>query len=452
VLGSLFFYFISIYLTKEVFGMIGWMNAISLFITTLLGFGLEQVVTRRIASSDRSDWAAGAFLINSLGGFLITLAVLLLLNYIAGNNNPSYKYLPWFFAAQGLIFIGTPLKQFLNVKEKFTPYGIIAFVSNSGKIISVFILQQNHQLAIQTVIIVLVSSAIFEFVALLIYICIKTNFSFKFKFQAYVKLMKESSAQYISVIFDMSLSRMDWILLGMMTTNIMLADYSFAYRAFELARLPMLIIAPLLLPRLSRLMYLNSKPQADHQQQINSFNKVEICFVMLIPLALNILWAPVVSLITHGKYGISNSSQFLILSLCIPLQLFINLLWSLSFAAKKYKQVTTITVCCAIVNVSLNLLLIPKFNGLGSAIAFFTTTFLQCGLYYRLVYRHIMIISLRPAILLITTAMVTYLIAIHIPVHFIIQLCIALISYMLVAVLTGQINRQHVYNFKKLLS
>jgi O-antigen/teichoic acid export membrane protein len=61
VLGSLFFYFISVYLTKTDFGAISWINAVCLFITTLLGFGLEQVVVRRIAASNRSDWAAGAF-------------------------------------------------------------------------------------------------------------------------------------------------------------------------------------------------------------------------------------------------------------------------------------------------------------------------------------------------------------------------------------------------------
>jgi O-antigen/teichoic acid export membrane protein len=89
---------------------------------------------------------------------------------------------------------------------------------------------------------------------LIIYLVAKTSFSFKFYFKAYTKLLKESSSQYISVIFDISLSRMDWILLGVMTTSSVLADYSFAYRAYELARLPMLIIAPLILPRFARLL------------------------------------------------------------------------------------------------------------------------------------------------------------------------------------------------------
>ncbi|WP_432326498.1 hypothetical protein ACRQ5D_21230 [Mucilaginibacter sp. P25] len=70
VLGSIFFYIISVYLSKDSFGAISWMNALSIFVTTILGFGLEQVVIRRIAASQRSDWAAAAFLFHSLTTFL----------------------------------------------------------------------------------------------------------------------------------------------------------------------------------------------------------------------------------------------------------------------------------------------------------------------------------------------------------------------------------------------
>ncbi|GAB3904935.1 hypothetical protein GCM10028826_06560 [Mucilaginibacter boryungensis] len=452
VLGSVFFYLVSVYFTKETFGMISWMNAVSLFITTILGLGLEQVVIRRIAASSRSDWAAAAFFLHSLTGFAITLAALLLLNSILGDKNPVYKYLPWFFAAQGLIFTGTPLKQFLNAKEQFTPYGIIAFISNSSKVAATVILQQTHQLTINTVIVVLVSAAGFELVALLTYVLINTSFRFKLRLKAYVKLVKESSAQYISVIFDMSLSRMDWILLGIMTTNVMLADYSFAYRAFELARLPILIIAPIIMPRLSRLMAANHKPDIANRQLINAFNSVEMFFAMLIPLSLNILWVPVVSFITKGKYGDTNSMQFLILSWGIPLQVFINLLWSLSFGAKKYKQVTLITIYCAVTNMVLNLVFIPKFGGLGSAIAFLGTTLLQCGLLYKLVYRQIMAISLKPFFLFATIAAVVYLLVLWLNTSFFISLPIALVVYILGGILSRQITRQHLYNFKNFLS
>ncbi len=428
------------------------MNAFCLFITTVLGFGLEQVVVRRIAASQRSDWAAAAFLVHSVAGALLTFLILLILNGFIKNTAIVYRLLPWFFIVQGLIYIGTPLKQFLNAKEKFTPYAVIAVTSNIGKIAAAYILLQNNSLNIYTVIIILSCAAGFELCGLLYYVISKTSFSFKIHFKAYVKLLKESSAQYISVIFDMSLSRIDWILLGIMTTNIVLADYSFAYRAYELAKLPVIIIAPIILPRLARYMLAGKKPGAELQQHINSFYTIELFFAMLIPLVLNILWTPLLILITNGKYGEANAMQFLMLSLCIPLQFVINLFWSISFSAKKYRSVSSITIICAGTNIILNLVLIPRFNGLGASVAFFATNLLQGILYYRLVGRHIMEVPLRPFLFFALTAIAAYFIAIRLPVHYLMQMLAAIILYVAVALLLQLVNKRHFYDFKMFLS
>ena len=451
VLGSVFFYFISIYISKEIFGVINLMNAVSLFVITILGFGMEQVVTRRIAASKRSDWAAAAFFAHSVIGFMVAFLLLLMLQAFIKNQAGIYRFLPWFFLAQGLIYVGTPLKQFLNAKERFTPYGIIAAISNTAKIIIAFMLQQAHNLNIHTVIITLICTAALEMICLLVYILTKTTFSFRLHFQAYTKLLNESFAQYLSVIFDMSLSRMDWILVGMITSNVILADYSFAYRAFELARLPVFVIGPIILPRLARLLSSGNKSGIQQLREINSFFSIEIFFAVLTVLVLNILWVPLISLITKGKYGSTNSLQFLVLSLCIPLQFFINLLWSLTFSAKKYKSVSVITIICAVTNIVLNLVLISKFNGMGAAAAFLITTLLQGYLYYKLVSKEIITISLRPLILFIGAGVI-YFIAISIPFHFLVQMAVAIILYLLIAVLSGQLTRQHLDNFKQFLS
>ncbi|ASU35167.1 oligosaccharide flippase family protein [Mucilaginibacter xinganensis] len=452
LLGALFFYFISIFISKDEFGIISWTNAASVFITTLLGFGLEQVVVRRIAASQRSDWAAAAFFLHSLTAFLITFLFLLLLNNMVKSHAAIYRQLPWFFLAQGLVFLGVPLKQFLNAKEQFTPYGIIAVVSNICKIAAAWLLMIEGELHLKTVLIILICTALFELTGLAIYLLTKTDFSFKFHFNAYTKLVKESAAQYVSVVFDISLSRMDWILLGIMAGSSVLADYSFAYRAYELARLPMLILAPLILPRFSRLLSLNTKIESEYQQYLNSFYIVEMFFAAGIPLILNILWVPLLGMLTNGKYGVSNSWEFLILSLCIPLQFFINMLWSLSFAAKKYKAVSYITVTCAITNILLNLILISKWGGLGASVAFFATTVLQGGLYFRLVRRDIISISLRPIIVFAGAAVIVSLVTTGLHLHFLVQLAVALVLYLVLCVALKLVNKQHLYNFKHLLS
>lgn len=452
LLGGIFYYLISIYLSKADFGIFSWTNAVSVFITTLLGCGLEQVVVRRIAASGRSDWAAAAYFVHSATGFVIIFIFLLLFNKITHDTTGLCKNLPWFFLAQGLLFIALPFKQFLNAKERFTPFGVISVVSNTGKIVAAWLLVRGGVLNIHTVLFIMIVSGCFEFAGLLLYIFAKTGFNFRFRMSAYFKLLRESAAQYISVIFDSSLSRMDWILLGIMTGSSVLADYSFAYRAYELAKLPLLIIAPIILPRFAKLLALNNKIDAGYQNYIASFNVIELGFAAAIPLVLNIIWTPVLECMTSGKYGASNSLEFLILSLCIPVQFFINLLWSLSFGAKKYKSVSTITVLSAITNIILNIALITKFGGLGAALAFLATNMLQAGLYYRLVRKEILAVSLLPIILFVADAVLCYFLTSMLHIHYLLQLIIAVSLYLLLSVMTGQINKQHIRNFRHILT
>src|SRR3569833_1734104 len=127
-------------------------------------------------------------------------------------------------------------------------------------------------------------------------------------------------------------------------------------------------------------------------------------------------------MMTNGKYGASNATEFSILSLCIPLQFFINLLWSLSFGAKRYKQVSSITVICAIGNIILNVLVIHKFGGIGEAAAFLTTMVLQAGLYYRLFRQNKETKPQQPKKKKTAEATVCYLVVKNIHINFILQL------------------------------
>ena len=123
----------SFVLSKEDFGIISWANATSVFITTLLTFGMEQVVARRIATSSSSDWSAIAFLLHNLVGSIVSLLLIIMITLLAGDGNAALAYLPVFFGAQALMLLVMPLKQCLNAKHMFAPYGIIAAISNFVK-------------------------------------------------------------------------------------------------------------------------------------------------------------------------------------------------------------------------------------------------------------------------------------------------------------------------------
>lgn len=450
ILGSIFFYGVSVYVSKADFGAINWMNSVSIFMGTLTGMGLEQVVVRRVAASRRSDWAAGAFMLHNLVGLLVGLALLTTLSYLMNDN--SYRYLPWFFLSQGIIGLGTPLRQLLNAKEKFAPYGIISLICNLGKIVAMIWYAKAGLLSVWPVVVILIAAAVFEWVCLLAYVGTKGMLSLKFKISAYLMLLREAVPQYISVIFDMSLSRMDWIMLGLLSTAGALADYSFAYRAFEMGRLPVSIIGPLILPRFARMMTGGHKPSKLQQDQIQSFNRTEATLSAAIVLILNILWMPLVGWITGGKYGPSNATPFLILSLCLPMLFYTNLLWSINFGAKRYKQVSVITAGCAVINIALNFALIPFFAGIGSAIAFLITCVLQVICYYRFSSKSLFSVAWWPPFLLVVCSLVICLGIKQLHIHYLLQLAIALPVFIGVAFAFNCLSMRHIRQTKQLLA
>ncbi len=445
VLGVFFMGVVAYYLSVEDFGIISWANAVSMFMCTLLSFGLEQVVVRRIAASKTSNWAAAAFFVHALAGSFVTLAGVFFFAKYCTNCNEGIAYLPLFFAAQGLLFLVTPLKQFLNAKHIFTPYGVIAIFSNLLKIgVGIYLLQQNL-LTIDNVAYILMGTAILELICLVAYVLTRTDFSFKFRFKAYKKLLKEAGPQYMAVLFDTSMSRADWILLGLIGTAsfVETGGYSFAYRAYEIARLPIGIIAPVILNVFAKMFVGNNKMSADKQGTIRMIFNIQMFIAMLIPLTMNIVWSPGLDWLFDGKYGSVNAYEFLLLSICIPIHFVVNLLWTVTFSAKKYKAITTITIIIAISNILLNLLLIPKYGGMGSAIAYLLTTIVQVILYYRAVTvsGKLLHLPLSATVLFFLIATGTYYLCTLLQIHFMLQLILAVAIYVIVGFATGKVSK-----------
>ncbi|MBW7941781.1 MAG: oligosaccharide flippase family protein [Candidatus Kuenenia stuttgartiensis] len=449
VLGVVFLGIVAYYLSDEEFGIISWANAVSMFITTIIGFGLEQVVVRRIASSSSSNWAAASFLFHVFIGSIISIAFVTIFSYTCTTCGVAVSYLPLFYVAQSLILLIVPLKQFLNAKHIFTPYGVIAIVSNILKLSVAFVLVKESLLSVEVVALVFIGASLVEFIALLIYILSKTDFSFRFKIQAHKKLIKEATPQFLSAIFDTTLSRIDWILLGIIGVSYTAtAAYSFAYRAYELSRLPIVIIAPVILNIFASQLAKDGRLPEEKKALVNDIFKVEAFAAVLIPLIISIIWAPLLDSIPNfaGKYGSKNETEFIILSVCIPIHFFINLLWTLSFSARKYKKITTITIITASSNVVLNLVLIPLYSSVGAAVAYLLTTIIQAAFFYKLVLDYIIKVPVRPMLLFMLIAFGAYLISAQLHINLIIKVLVALSIY----ITTGFITR--IIRIKNLLT
>lgn len=447
VLGGIFFILISLYLPKSDSGSIAWANTVALILVMALSFGLDQIVTRRIASSSRSDWAAPAYLFHASVLSTVTFIILLASVWLWGDSMMyGMRLTPWMFLVQALIFTAGPLKFFLNAKQRFTPYAVIAIISNVIKLALGIILLMTKNLSVTTALATLAGCATFELVALLSFIITTKQFLFRFKWIAYKKLLKEALPQYISVLFDSSLARADLFLLGIISTDIVTSEYNLAYRAYEISKLPLTVIGPILLARYARLLATGDSLDADTYSNTKNLYKLESYFSMLIPLVLNILWAPVLDNLFDKKFGTVNAPEFMILSVCIPLHFIINLLWTLAFSARRYKQISTLVGASAIINIILNLALIPFLDGVGAAIAFLITTIFQLIAYYKLTSKHLATFALTPFLAFALMAIISYIITGFTGVNIWLQIVIAVVLYTAMAFFTRQLKKEHITN------
>lgn len=451
IFGGVFFYILSVSISKHEFGVLNWTTAISVFMTTILGFGLEQVVVRRIALNSTSNWAAAAYFLHNLGGALISFVLLISFLLIYNSSRVTLQMLPWVYAVQCFTFIAMPFRQFLNAKEQFAPYGLISFISNIIKIGFVLYLAPQYRINLQVVVMMLIIVSLAELIVLFLYVKLKFHLNFSFKFSAYKKLVRESSAQYLAVLFDSSLSRMDWILLGLISAQMALADYSFAFRAYEMMKLPIVVIGAVILPRFARMLSSGVHVTYEKRHEIQQFMKMEVVLACLIILVANILWTPLVDAFSNGKYGSSNALIFMLLSVCLPLHFLINLFWTLIFSAKKYRYITMATIATAVLNIVFNLSLIPFLGGIGAALAFVLATTVQTVIYAYIVRRKVMSCDLYPLFIVLGIMGVAFGAAIFATGNVLLRLVIALGIYIPLIIAFRQMGKEQINVLKSYL-
>lgn len=133
----------------------------------------------------------------------------------------------------------------------------MAVCSNVLRSIALIVFAVLHQFSLTTVVFIFIAGDVAELLVsiLIMQYVIKVPVKLQWNKGEYKGLVKESLPQFGVAVFTSALSRLDWILLGILSTNIVLAEYSFAYKVFEVATLPMLVIAPVLIPRFTKLFH-----------------------------------------------------------------------------------------------------------------------------------------------------------------------------------------------------
>jgi O-antigen/teichoic acid export membrane protein len=433
------FYVLSTQLNKSSFGQLNGCLALLLMCFTILSFGLDQLTVKKIAAGESPAAVVPLYIMHiALTGALfysLLGAVWLLF--------PAQPLLPVFFLlsiGKFQSFVATPYKQVTAGKEQFAVLARMSVVSNIVKGVTLIIAGVLHRINLHTVILLFIAGDTAELLSTL-YLYKRhnaTGTAFLPNKKAYFRLIKEALPQLGMVLCTSAMSRFDWLLLGIAVSDIQLAEYSFAYKVYEIITLPLLVIAPLLIPR-----FVQYHQQAQQNLSgVYAILRLEMLISCLIIVVVNILWAPLTDLFTAGKYGAANSNTILILSFCTPLLYISNVLWTSGFAQQQLRSLFIIIAIACAVNIAADCVLIPLLQKEGAALACLLALLVQTILYFR---QHIQIqfSPVSHSLLCNPLCAITAIVLLRLtPLHPIPALFAAIACYLLLTVLCGLWTRK----------
>jgi O-antigen/teichoic acid export membrane protein len=384
--GILIFYFCSKYLDKKDLGEINWSVALLYTSFSILGLGIDQVTIRKVAAGHPPGSLMKLYLLHVAVTGLFFYLILLSGDLLFKDFFRNHYLLVVIGLCQFLLFLSTPFKQIAAGKEKFRKLLLMSTCSNIIKAAGVLGLEWMHRLTMRGVMGIFVAGAVMELL-----VCtylsrdlLKNTIRVALDKRVYIGLIRESLPQLGSAIFNSALARFDWILLGLISTSVILADYSFAYKVFEISTWPLMALGPLLLPKFTRLFPGGESPDLlGGEGELLVLLRVEMILSCLIALLLNMSWDPFIDRITGGKYGLVNVQNIFVLASCMPFLYLNNFLWTVNFAKGRMRPIFFVSMIAFLVNVLGDILLIPFLQGFGAAIAFLAAVVIQSVLYTR---------------------------------------------------------------------
>jgi O-antigen/teichoic acid export membrane protein len=379
VFGLAIFFVLSTVLVKADFGQLNWVLAVLFTVFNILACGIDQLVIKKIAQGDDVAKVTGLFINHVLLSGFIFYGLLGLVWWLMPHSAQVFQLLMVVGAGKLMIYFATPFKQLASGKEQFGLLAKMSVVSNVVRGMALVMLLLFQKISLNATAIVFLAGDGLEFIitVYLFYRYLGFPVSLKLDTKSYLKLLKEAVPQIGVVLFTSALARFDWIFIGLFLSASKLAEYSFAYKAFEISTLPLLAIAPLLLPRFVNII----KETGLFPPALFQLLKLELVGAAFISLMLYLCWSPLVDWLTAGRYGAVNSGVILVLSACMPLMYFNNFLWSIGFAQGKMRLIFKIFAVTFVVNVIGDVVLIPLIGNIGAAIAYLAAMLIQALLY-----------------------------------------------------------------------
>jgi O-antigen/teichoic acid export membrane protein len=449
-LGLGIFYILSTGLDKRSFGEINLVLAILLAAFNILSCGIDQLVVKKIAAGDDIKSILSLYISHVFFTGLVFYGIILGVYLLVPAAGLVYWLLAFIGAGKLLIFFSTPFKQAANGMERFKMLAYMLVVSNFIRCFGLLWLSLAGWLNLHNIVMLFISGDAAElvFCVLIFTFSSKVPLAFKWDRTKYFALLREALPQTGVVLITSALARFDWIFIGLLVSAVKLAEYSFAYKIFEISSLPLLALAPLLIPKFTKIFSRKTVPG----QELKLLARVEMIVAAFTILAINICWSPVIDSITSGKYGLINVKTIFILSLCLPFIYLNNFFWTIYFAQGHLKMIFRSFVIIFAVNVAGDILLIPFFKNEGAAFAFLAACIVQTIYYLKKNQVAELNAVWQPLIISLLCAILCGIVSKLLFHNNWIMIISSVSLYLLLLIATRQIRKADILVFKRLLS
>ncbi|HLM84315.1 MAG TPA: flippase [Candidatus Bathyarchaeia archaeon] len=356
--------FITRYLGKDGFGDYSTVLAYFFFFGAIGDLGLYAISTREISrpESDEEEILGNVFSIRVASALLIVAASLFLAYFLpyssAVKTGIVISALAYVFSSGYSVLIGLFQKRLAMDK--------VAIGEFVGKIVqvAVIVLAVKYDLGFQAIIWTLLLNMVVSFLIVFIWSRWYIKFWPTFDFTVWKRFLKESYPVGISAVIVFAYFKLDTILLSVMKTSADVGTYNAAYKVLEnISFFPAMFVG-LVMPIMSRYIF-----HEREKFELVANKTFKVFLVLAVPLFIGTVFLAGGIIRLIGGAGFADSVPVLrLLAAAMVFIFFGNFFTNVIIAGSLQRKLMGILLFCAVFNVSLNLVLIPRFSYIGAAV------------------------------------------------------------------------------------
>lgn len=326
--------------------------------------GLYAISTREISrpGSDEKEILGNVFSIRVAASLLIVVLALILSRFLPYSSSVKTGII---ISAVAYIF-SSAYSVLIGLFQKRLAMDKVAIGELVGKIFQVaaIIVAVKYDLGFLAIIWTLLLNMIVSFLIVFGWSRVYLKFRPLFQKDVSKKFLMESYPVGISAIIVFAYFKLDTILLSILKTNADVGIYNAAYKVLEnISFFPAMFVG-LVMPIMSRYIF-----HEREKFEIVADKTFKVFLVLTVPLFIGTVFLASGIIRLIGGVGFADSVPVLrLLAAAMVFIFFGNFFTNVIIAGSLQKKLMGILLFCAIFNVSLNLILIPRFSYIGAAI------------------------------------------------------------------------------------